>query len=177
MDSFNGFEYTVEQKREGKLKKQALLLILLYFVFTGSVFGVIFAIGIVPLGAVVPVLLYILYLCTWRYVQVSYTYKIETGVLKLVKGYGAKLKKPVCEFKIKECKLIAPLAVSEEKFKEHAIDITYDARPSTACNDAYLIIAKDADGKNIALKLQVTAEALKTFKYYNSSTVMSETRV
>ncbi len=177
MESYNGYEYTIDQKREGKLKTQSLLLILLYVAFAGGLAGGLAAAKLVPIIAVVPVLLYILVLLTWRYVQVSYTYSVETGGFKLVKGYGAKLKAPQCEFRLKECSLIAPLAESEAALADFAAETVYDARPSVGAPDAYLLLVTDKDGKKLAVKLQATSEALKTFKYYNSGTVVRETRV
>ncbi len=177
MDSYNGYEYTIEQKREGKLKTLTILLILAYIAFAGGLAGTLAAAKLVPIIAVVPVLLYILVLITWRYVQVSYTYSVETGGFKLIKGYGAKLKVPQCEFRLKECSLIAPLAESEAALADFAPNTVYDARPSVSAPDAYLILATDKDGNKLAVKLQATAEALKTFRYYNSNTVVRETKV
>ncbi len=174
MEFFN-CEYTVDKKREGSLKKLSILLIALYCVFTGGCFGIIFAIGIVPLGAAVPVLLWILVLLTWRYVKISYSYSVEAGAFKLTKIIGEKKRVPVTELRLKECTLIAPAVGNENALAEFAPVYVYDAAPSLDAEDIYIILATDKNGEKVACKCQVTQETLKAFKHYKSDTVMSKT--
>lgn len=173
LNGFNTYEYTVDKKCEGALKTKTILLIITYLVATGGMLGIVFGIPLLPLGAVVPIFVWMMIFFTWRYVKVSYSYTVESGAFKLTKIYGNRTKKTLVELRLKDCALIAPLDSNRDNLEAFAPSATYDALKSKRSELPYLILATDKDGKKIAVKIEVTAEALKTFKYYNQNTVIT----
>ena len=174
---FTAYEYGVDKKREGKLKLLANLLIALYIFFVVGTFGVLYWIRLIPVGALIPLFLWILIFFTWRYVQIDDIYYIESGALTLVRKYGNRKKKTLTELRIKEAELIAPLADSAGAVRDFAAEREIDARPSTDAVDVYVILYRDKDGKRTALYIQATAAALKSLRYYNEKTVVTKTAV
>jgi len=171
----NNFEYGAMKKSEGDIKKRKTLFILLYAVFTGAAFGVVIWSKLLPVGAIVPLLLYILALATWRYTQVDYKYIIETGNLTLTRKYGNSKAQALTELRLKNAELIAPMRESEDKIRDFEPELVYDALPSVSCVDAYVILYRNKDGKRCAMYIEVSAASLKALRYYNENCVMSKT--
>lgn len=171
----NNFEYGAMKKSEGYIKKRKILLIAVYLVFTGAAFGAVIASKLLPVGAIVPFLLYILVLATWRYTQVDYKYIIETGNLTLTRKYGNSKPQELTKFKLKTAELIAPMRENEGKIRDFEPEIVYDALPSVSCEDAYVILFRNDEGKRCAMYIEVSKASLKALRYYNESCVMSET--
>ena len=187
----NNFEYGAMKKMEGAIKKRRNLLLAIYIVYTAVFFTIIFSTKMIPLGALYAVSMYILYLATWRYVQVDYKYHIEAGTFTLTRKYGNSKAVKVAELKLKEAVLIAPInrpddvasvadksvdkapilppEKANEKIRDFEPEIIYDARPSEDTKDAYVILYKDADGKRCAIYIEVAQASLKALHYYNSS--------
>lgn len=170
----NNFEYGAEQKIEGKLKTRRLLLLILYVVFTASLFGIIFAIKMIPLGAVVPIFVWMLIFFTWRYVKIDHKYIIDMGNLTYTKRYGNTKPKVISEFKVKNATLIAPVEESESKVRDYEPEIEYDARPYADCVGAYVALYVNKDGKRCAFYFQATEASLKVLHYYNSECVVKK---
>lgn len=169
---FNSYEYGKEAKIEGKLKARRNMLLLLYVAFTIGAFGVIFANKIYPLGAIVPIFVWMLIFFTWRYVKIDNKYVIESGVLTFTRRYGNTKPRLVTEFRIKTAELIAPLKDSEHKVKDFDPEFTYSAVSSASSEDVYVCLYKNADDKRCALYIEVTNAAIKMLRYYNENTVV-----
>ena len=172
---FTNYEYAVSRKREGKLKIMTYALIAAYIAFVGAAFGILYAIRLIPVVAVVPVVLLIIVLLTWRYVQIDNKYVMDSGKMTFVRLYGMRTAKNITEFRIKDASVIAPLEKSAENIAEFSPVKTYDALPSDLCNDAYVALYINESGERCALKFQATAQALKVLRYYNEKTVLSQT--
>ena len=87
---FCQYEYTVARKPEGFFGFMKLFLILFYVAFIGAYFAIIYITRIIPLGALIPVFLWILVYFTWRYVKQEYKYEISGSTLTFSVIYGAK---------------------------------------------------------------------------------------
>ena len=172
---FTNYEYSVTKKREGKLKLLTYLLIAAYVAFAGGAFGILYAIRLIPVVAVIPVFLLILVLLTWRYVQVDNKYVMESGKFTFMHIYGLKTTKTVVEFRIKEATVVAPLEKSADDIAAFSPVKTFDALPFEGCHDAYVILFENESGERCALKIQATAQALKILRYYNEKTVITAT--
>lgn len=169
---FNSYEYGKEAKIEGKLKVRRNLLLLLYVLFTAGAFGAIFASNILPLGAIVPIFVWMLIFFTWRYVKIDNKYVIESGTLTFTRKYGNSKPRVVTEFRIKSAELIAPLKDSERNVKDFDPELEYSAVSSTSSEDVYVCLYKNADGKRCAFYCEVTNAAIKMLRYYNENTVV-----
>lgn len=168
---FTEYEYGADRKREGKLKLLSVALIFLYVAFVGGTFGLLYSIGLIPVFAAVPVILWIIVLLTWRYVQVDNIYRLSEGGFTLVRKYGNRGGKVICEFRIKEASLIAPEYECIDALKSIPKSRVYDALPSRSAADSYVALFTDKDGELSAIKFQATEQAVKVLKYYNEKTV------
>ena len=171
------YEYTVAQKSEGKWKIRKCLMLTAYFVYTLAYFLAIYISRIIPLGALIPVTLWILIFFTWRYVKPEYQYKINEAILTFNIIYGSRTKKKVTAFKICDAEHILPLAEAETIMRDYAPKITYNALPSNQCTDAYAILYKDEMGTPCAFLFKATEQGLKSLRFYNSKTIVRKTEV
>lgn len=171
MDNFNTYEYGAEQKNEGKWRVYRLLLILLYVVFVVTYFLAIYISRIFPLGALIPVFLWILVHFTWRYVKPDYKYTVEAGYFTFTKIYASKTKRQVARFLISSAVAIAP---KESLENTEGIKKTYSALPEKNAENPYTAIYKNERGELTAIDFVATKECLKLMKFYNSKTVISD---
>ncbi len=165
----NNFEYAVMQKPVGKLRKRKNLLIFSYILFTVIYFTVIFTSKLLPLGAVYPFLLYILFLATYRYVQIDNKYTVISGTLKFTRKYGNSKPKTLTEFKLKSAELIAPIEQSKAEIEAFAPGKIFSALSAPDAEGGYVALYRDSENTPCAFYFEVTDEALKVLKYYAPS--------
>jgi hypothetical protein len=170
------YEYAVAQKSEGKWRLFKWLMIFGYIVFAAAYFVIIYVTRFFPLGALIPLFLWMLIYFTYKYVKPEYKYKISEGYLTFYKIFGKK-EKEVIKVRICDAKHIMPLESSIEIVKDFAVEKTYSALPATVTADPYLILFVDNDGKRCSFMFKATRDALKNLRFYNKNTVMSETEV
>ena len=166
----NASEYSCSQKREGKWKLYKFLLLLLYLVYTAAYLIIIIKTRFFPLGALIPVTLWIIIHFTWRYTSPDYKYTIDAGILTFYVSYG---KKTTEKFRIhiKEALAIAPKERIAEEIGDLKIRKIYDALPSKNEPDAYAIAFK-METKVCVLYLKVTRDTAKALHYYNKNTIL-----
>ena len=173
---FNTYEYSAQQKPEGKFRVRMILFLALYFLFSATYFVVIYITRVLPLGAILPIFLWMLIFFTWRYVKPDYKYEIVTGTLTFTVRYGNKRKgKVATEFKVSSAHAIIPAADSEPTVKEFAPAKVYSALPSVSAADAYVALYTDKSGNKCAFYFVATEQALKLLRFYNSRTVVVKT--
>ena len=181
MEDFNTYEYAATQKSEGKWKTRRILLLLAYVLFTAVYFVVIFVSKFIPLGALIPVFLWILVFLTWRYVKPDYKYVIEKGTLTFYVAYGNNKKKktlkPQMKFKVSTAEAIAPRAEIEAMANALAGIKTYSAIPSVNAADQYGALYKDETGSYCVFYFVATSQGLKLLRFYNSKTVVTQTAI
>ncbi len=170
------YEYSVEQKREGRLKLLTCLLLLGYVAFAVGAFVILYVTRLIPLGAVVPIFLWMLVFFTWRYVQVDNKYVIESGKLTFIRIYGNRTKRVITEFKIKDALTVVPLKENKDRIKEFSPERVYSALPSVGCDDAYAALYHDNKGVRCVFMFQATSQAIKVLHYYNDKTVVTQTK-
>lgn len=171
MDNFNTYEHGAEQKNEGKWRIYRLLLILAYTLFVTAYFLAIYISRIFPLGALIPVFLWILVHFTWRYVKPDYKYTVESGYFTFTKIYASKTKKQVARFLISSAVAIAP----KESLKNYeGIKKIYSALPEENAENQYTAIYKNERGEVSAVHFIATKECLKLMRFYNSKTVVTD---
>jgi len=168
MESYS-YEYAYSQKTEGAWCVFKLLLLLLYATYTGVYLYLIIKFAFLPLGALIPITLWIMIYFTWRYTCPDYKYVIDAGILSFYVSYGKKMCKKL-EIHIKDALLIAP---RDEVMKETAnlSPKIYCALPSKAENEAYGIAFKK-NAKVYIFVFKVTRDAMKSLHYYNTNTVI-----
>ena len=175
MDDFNTYEYAATQKSEGKWLIYRILLMALYISYTAGYFIFIFVTRMIPLGALIPVTLWIIIYFTWKYTKPDYKYVIEAGKLTFYVLYGNKKKRQKAEIQISSAEKIAPVHDISDEISAFAPQNTYNALPSVNAADAYAALYKDEAGKRCVFYFVATAQALKLLHFYNSRTVVTKT--
>ncbi len=170
------YEYTVAQKCEGKWRLFKWLMLLGYALFAGGYFLVAYLSRFIPIVAVLPLFLWILVYFTYKYVKPEYKYVITEGHLHFYYVIG---KKQTEKLKIRLCdaEYILPLENALEEIKAFEPKVTYSALPSVHTTDSYAILYTGERGVPSAFIFKATAEALKSLRFYNKKTVMSDTEV
>ncbi len=179
MDDFNTYEYTAAQKPEGKWKARRLLMLLAYALYSATYLTVILITKVIPLGALIPVTLWIIVYFTWGFVNPEYKYLIEKGTLTYFVIYGNKKKelKAKMSFKVSYAEAIAPRAEIEALAKELADVKVFSAIPSVSAADQYGALYKDEEGQYCIFYFVATSQALKLLRFYNSKTVVTQTAI
>lgn len=169
-------EFTVEKKVEGSYKFHRFLMVLAYILVLGGL-AVFLAFKFTPVVAIIPILAWMVWYFTWKYVSIEYKYTIDHGLFTAFTVYGGKKESLLFSCRIKDFIRIAP------DDEEHQADkIAFGEAKNVAIvssfssQDRYyaLLPATDEAEKTI-LYFQATSQALKALKYYNSSAlVLSE---
>lgn len=166
-------EFSVDQKREGNLKIRMWLLLALYAATLIGGLIVVFKTVMIALGAIIPLVLYTLILCTWRFVSVEQKYAVDAGSLLIFRKFGSSKPKKVLAVKLKDATKIAPVSMCWAELSNIKAKNVYNAMPSLECKNAYAVIYAE-DGVQKAVLLQVIARIQKALRYYNENTVLTE---
>lgn len=170
-DSRTG-ELVVNQKIEGRWRVRRIFMLLGYIAVVGGFAGICIAINLVPLICVAPVLAGALWFFTWKYVCVSYRYRIISGEMIFVKILKDTDIHPMLTFRIKDATAIAPLTAEGKAAVEAAKPArSIWAGSSVNAENLYYALFKDEKGKTCVICFEVTEKTLKLLKYYNADTV------
>jgi len=175
MEDFNFYEYGAEQKAEGKYLGLKIFLLCFYFIYVGAFFFAIVYTRIFPLGALIPVTLWILVYLTWGYVKPDYRYFIEAANFTFFVYYGKKTKIKKTSFKMSSAVAIAPADTLKDEIKAFAPKKIFSALPSVNANDKYAALYTDESGAKCVIYFVATAQALKLLHLHNSRTVVTKT--
>lgn len=170
-DSRTG-ELVVNQKTEGKWRLRRILMLLGYVLVIGGFAGICIATRVVPLICIAPVLAGALWFFTWKYVCVSYRYRIISGDMIFARILKDTDIHPMLTFHIKDATAIAPLT-EEGKAAVKAANPEKSIWAASSVNAGRLFYAlfRDEKGKNCVIYFEVTDKTLKLLKYYNADTV------
>ena len=178
MNENNEFDYSVAKKVEGKYRLYRILMVLAYILFGGGYFVGMAIAHLYPIMAFTPLLIWILVFFTWRFVSIEYRYETVSGGIKFYTVYGGKKKKMMLDMRIKDFEEISPVDYdSKVRISSMKIDNSYNlARSENDDTDKYFATFKDSDGKSCIVYFEVTEQALKILRFYNSNTTVSKTR-
>ena len=169
------YEYTVEQKCEGKWKLYKSLMLSLYFLYTLAYFIAIYVTRIIPLGALIPVTLWILVFFTWRYVKPEYKYEIDGAHLTFTVIYGGRTKKVKAKIKLCEAHTVLPLPEASGAIGDFSPEVIFNALPTVTEPDAYVMLYTREDGKRCELVFKATQDGLKAIRFYNKNVKITQT--
>lgn len=165
--SDNYLEYAVDQKAEGKNLRLRVLLVSGYILAAVLIFVVLYRVRIVQLVALLPLLLLILVLWTWRYVSVTHEYIIATGEISFAEIYSNRRRKEVLRLRVRDVRAIEPAA----DHRPSDVERVYDFRGSEKTPDAYWILFRDDKDRNCLAYFEATAKALRLLAMYNPAAV------
>ncbi len=165
------YEYTVRKKSEGNYKLARLGMVLFYVLFAGAFFAVCYVTRLIPVFAMCPVLLWILSLLTWRYVDIEYKYTVDAGMLRLYAVYGGKKAKEKAAFHIKDAAAFIPLHEALDEIQIFKAEKTYNFLSSVkSAKDPYGFMIVQNGVRTIAL-IEVPATSEKAIMYYATDSV------
>ena len=151
-------------------------MVLMYFVVAAGL-GIPLLLVFPFAGAIVPLVIWILWFFTWPYVSPAYYYTVDTSYFTVLTVYGGKYEKDFVKLRISEATMIAPFNDEYKHYAHADADaIRYEAVSSFGASDIYFITFTDASGKPAVVFFEATEQMLKAMKYYNSKAlVMTKT--
>lgn len=171
--SQNYAEYIVDVKKEGKYKRQRILMISLYTFVCVGLFAAAFLTSMFFLPLLNVVVLPLLYHSTWHFFSRSYFYTVDSGIFTITKVYGYKKEDDFVKVRISEAEMIAPLNDEYKHYAHaHADAVTYEAVSSFSASDIYFVTYTDEAGKPSVIFFEATEQLLKALRYYNSKAVV-----
>lgn len=162
----NSYEFTVDKKSEGTYKLKRALMVCAYVLYCLIFFTIIYVTRIFPLGALIPMTLWIIIFFTWRYVSLEYKYTVESGVFTLYTVYGAKKQKKLCELRLRDAKRILPVSEFKDEIAAFSPSVIFDGRASKDVSDDYAILYYE-DDKPAVIYVDAPEQSVKVFHYYN----------
>ena len=184
MNEFSTYEFVVDQKVEGKWiwAKAGLLFFYISFGIAVVLLGIIYRL-IAPMIAFVPISIWLLVFCTWRYTCVEYEYSITSGELTFAKVFGNRSRRRILTLDLRQAVRIAPLDNGEHSAKAAAWkpELEFSAISSPTAPDIYYILFEYGNGekkekRRAIFYFEATKRALQICRFYNSSaTVLTET--
>ena len=170
MNENSAFDYTVAKKVEGKYLLHRILMILGYIFFGSAYFFGLFLAHFYPLMAFVILIVWIMVFFTWRYVSIEYKYETESGIIRFYTVYGGKKKRLMLEKRIKDFKEISPCTEENlTRISAMQFDNAYRFVRSESFGSDDYFATFDLDGKNCIIYFEANEQAMKIFKFYNSS--------
>ena len=168
---FNSFEYSCEKAAKGTWLLRKILFVFLYGVYTASYFLLIYVTRIIPLGALIPVTLWILIYFTWRYTSPEYRYVIERDRFTLFVKYGTSKPRLLTEFNISQAISITPVSTKNGSKAVFSTTKVYNALPHKDVDNAYCMIFNSPAGKLCAVYFVAIPEALRLIRLYNKNAI------
>ena len=178
-DFTSTYEYTVEQKPEGKFRLMKIGFMSLYILYPVIFMAVLFIIQLFQLFALVAVTEWMLVYFTWKYTKPEYEYSVTSGRVTFSVIRGKRSRKEMVNFAIKDCLQIAPATDGEwiAKLEAYEPEVVYSAVSSVNTPDKYYAAFETPEGKRAVFYFEATEKMLKLCKNYNSShTVITKVR-
>ena len=163
----NYFEYAVDEKPCGKNLVLRILLITGYVLFSLAFFLLFISIRIPHVIALLPILLLIIVLFSWKYVSVTHEYIIAVGEITFAHIYANRRRKEVLRLAVRDLKEIAP----DDGQVQQGIDKTYDFRSEKNAQDSYYLVFQNEREQTCLVYFEATKKALKLMQIYNPGAV------
>ena len=178
-DFTSTYEYTVEQKPEGKFRLMKIGFMSLYILYPLILMAVVFITQLYQIFALVAVTEWMLVYFTWKYTKPEYEYSVTSGRVTFSVIRGKRSRKEMVNFAIKDCLQIAPATDGEwiAKLEAYEPEVVYSAVSSVNTPDKYYAAFETSEGKRAVFYFEATEKMLKLCKNYNSShTVITKVR-
>ena len=128
-DFTSTYEYTVEQKAEGKFRLMKIAFFALYILYPVIFMAILFIIQLFQLFALVVVTEWMLVYFTWKYTKPEYEYSVTSGRVTFSVIHGKRSRKEMLNFAIKDCLKIAPATDGDflAMLEQYDPEVTYSA--------------------------------------------------
>ncbi len=178
-DYTSTYEYTVEQKSEGRFKLMKIGFIALYIIYPIVLLVALSLLHLIQLFALVAVTEWMLIFFTWKYTKPEYEYSVTSGKVTFSVIYGKRSRREKCSFMIKECLQIAPLTDREwsERLDLYSPEEIFNGVSAHDSPDAYYAAFESSEGKRCVFMFEATEKMLRLCRNYNAShTVIAKVR-
>ena len=168
----NYAEFSVTRKADVKIKTQRLLFVLLYLAFA-VIYCVVFLV-LTKMGtliAILPLFLLILWLVTWRFTKIDYTYIVYQGQFHVYRVNGFNKAKEVLNAKLSENDGIYPAADKEYANLAAECAATLDFSAGKKTEDLYFARFM-MDGVMTTVYFTAAAKLLTSLRYYGGENVV-----
>jgi len=165
--AINTIEYMVKKKTDSSAIIKRIIMIVAAVALVASLFY--FFWELFALGAVALILVAYVVKMLWGMTSIEYEYCIVQGELTMDKIIGARKRKTIASFLIRNAETIAPY--SNNIPKDAAV---IDASASYDRPDTWVAVYKDENGKKIALLFSAFNKGLDMMAYYNRAAVSTE---
>ncbi len=165
--------YTVTKRKDKTRSIRQLLLILAYTAFVALYCVLFFTIIKIPMmGALVPLLLWIIIYFTWWLTKLEYEYKIVSGIMTAREIYGERYSKVLCEFRLSEVLSLAPVDMTDGELLASVMpDKKYFCVSSESAENTYVAIFEE-NGVRSAVYFETTEQVLAVIKKYTSKIII-----
>ena len=164
----NYFEYAVDEKPKGKNLLRRMLLVGFYILFSLAYFLFFYSIRLPHVIAMLPFLMLIIVMLTWRYVSVSHEYIIAVGEISFSHIYANKKRREVLRISVRALECVCP---DDSDIKKHTISKIYDFRSEKETPDSYCLVFQNGNEKRCLVYFEATKKALKLLQLYNPGAV------
>ena len=167
-ESPNSAEYIYEKKNKGRIKLQRVLMITAYVVFMLAYFLFCYISRIIPLFAIAPLLLYIFYLLTWRFVKYDCYWEFRSGALEVgtvSSGRFGKKRRPRVSLRTEEAVSIYAFESYDDLSRQSKI---YDFSESPD-SDKRICIIFEREGISSALIIEGTAKLARLLSAFSKN--------
>lgn len=170
--SFNGAEFAKPVENKGKYKKKRMMFLGLYVAFAAAyLYVALVATKAAAIIAILPLLIYILYLATWRYCNFEWLIRINVGKITIYHLYN-KREKEKHSFMAKS--ILSALPDTEENFeklKEGATVIDFRTAPDE--KEAYLFLYEEG-GKKTLIRVSVCRAVVVAARRYSENVIVDK---
>lgn len=170
--SFNGAEFAKPVENKGKYKKKRMMFLGLYAAFAAAyLYVALVATKAAAIIAILPLLIYILYLATWRYCNFEWLIRINVGKITIYHLYN-KREKEKHSFMAKS--ILSALPDTEENFeklKEGATVIDFRTAPDE--KEAYLFLYEEG-GKKTLIRVSVCRAVVVAARRYSENVIVDK---
>jgi hypothetical protein len=148
--SFNGAEFAKPVENKGKYKKKRMMFLGLYVAFAAAyLYVALVATKAAAIIAILPLLIYILYLATWRYCNFEWLIRINVGKITIYHLYN-KREKEKHSFMAKS--ILSALPDTEENFEKLKHYIPETRTDATKDSNSFENYASSASKVSIMLR-------------------------
>lgn len=169
--SANYAEFAVAKKPDGKLKMQKTLLMIFYAAFAVLYCTIFLVVVKMPaLIAMLPLIVFIFYLCTWRFTNLEYIYIVYQGMIHIYQNNGFNKAREVFAARVSENLGIVPFQNEYAETYANCVQIL-DFSAGMGTLDRYVAVF-EKDGKKIAVHFTAATKLLTALRYYGGEGVV-----
>jgi hypothetical protein len=170
--SFNGAEFAKPVENKGKYKKKRMMFLGLYVAFAAAyLYVALVATKAAAIIAILPLLIYILYLATWRYCNFEWLIRINVGKITIYHLYN-KREKEKHSFMAKS--ILSALPDTEENFEKLKTGATViDFRTAPDEKEAYLFLYEEG-GKKTLIRVSVCRAVVVAARRYSENVIVDK---